>query len=279
MSSKKTILITGSSSGIGKATVKYFQEKGWNVAATMRNIGKETELGNLENVKLYTLDVTDSSSIKKAIEAAIQDFGKIDVILNNAGFGAVGIFESSTDEQIQKQFDTNVFGVMRTIKEILPHFRKNKSGMIINITSAGGILTLPLYSLYHGTKWALEGFSESLSYELASFGIKVKLVEPGAVKTDFNSRSQVKIENKELTDYQTYSDKVISNYEKFSSSPDFGNPASAIAETIYQAATDDSDKMRYVSPETDLRLMETLKMRQNLPLNEFMKMIRSFYEA
>ena len=125
---QKTVFITGSSSGIGKASVKYFAQKGWNVAATMRDPSKEKELNTLENVKLFTLDVTNSESIQKAIADAIECFGGIDVIVNNAGYGGVGIFEAAQKEQIQRQFDTNVFGVMNVIREILPYFRKRKEG-------------------------------------------------------------------------------------------------------------------------------------------------------
>ena len=123
---QKTVFITGCSSGIGKATTKYFAAKGWNVAATMRNPSKETELNNLSNVKLFAVDVTDSESIKKAITDTLEAFGNIDVIVNNAGYGTVGVFEAAEKQQIQRQFDTNVFGVMNVIREILPYFREKK---------------------------------------------------------------------------------------------------------------------------------------------------------
>lgn len=132
---KQTILITGASSGIGKITAKYFAERGWNVAATMRTPEKETELKQVSGIKLYQLDVTDDESIGKAIGSAVKDFGKIDVLLNNAGYGAVGVFEKATREQIQKQFDTNMFGVMNVTRQILPYFREQKGGTIINVSS------------------------------------------------------------------------------------------------------------------------------------------------
>lgn len=186
----KTILITGSSSGIGRATALYFATKGWNVAATMRSPQREFELAKLPNVKVYPLDVTRPETIKEAVAAAISDFGGIDVVVNNAGYGGVGIFEAASQEQIERQFGTNVFGVMNVIREILPHFRERKGGTIINVTSVGGIITFPIYSVYHATKWAVEGFAESLQYELKPFNIKVKNIEPGAIKTDFYDRSQ-----------------------------------------------------------------------------------------
>src|SRR5687768_6854739 len=121
---KKTVLITGSSTGIGKATADYFVSKGWNVAATMRTPEKATGFTKADNLRLYTLDVTDVESIRKAIDLVIQDFGNIDVVVNNAGYGAVGIFEKASPAEIQKQFDTNVFGVMNVIRELLPYFRQ-----------------------------------------------------------------------------------------------------------------------------------------------------------
>ena len=187
----KTILITGCSSGIGLSTVQFFAKKGWNVIATMRSPEKETELNLLSNVLVCHLDVVDSDSIKKAIEAGIMKFGKIDVLVNNAGFAVGGPFETATEEQIRKQFETNVFGLMNCTRAILPHFRNNKSGMVINVASMGGRISFPYFSLYHATKWAVDGYSESLQYELQNFGIRVKIIEPGAIKTDFYSRSQI----------------------------------------------------------------------------------------
>jgi NAD(P)-dependent dehydrogenase (short-subunit alcohol dehydrogenase family) len=163
----KTVVITGSSSGIGKATALYFQQRGWNVAATMRSSERETELSKLPHVKLYALDVSSTSSIEQALQNIQKDFSEIDVVVNNAGFGADGVFEAMTDEFIQKQFDTNVFGLMRVTRESVKIMRTQKSGTIVQIASVGGRVAFPLYSIYHGTKWAVEGFTESLQYEVA----------------------------------------------------------------------------------------------------------------
>ena len=210
----KTVLITGSSSGIGRAIAHYFQSKGWQVAATMRKPENEQDLDKLENTKLYALNVCDKHSIQEAINSAIDDFGGIDVIVNNAGYGLVGPFEASTEEQIQRQFDTNVFGLMNVTRAIIPHFRECKSGTIINITSVGGRLSFPLYSLYNSTKWAVEGFSESLQYELRQFGIKVKLIEPGAIKTDFYDLSMELNDEDEALDSLYEEIKKRSNFKK-----------------------------------------------------------------
>jgi NAD(P)-dependent dehydrogenase (short-subunit alcohol dehydrogenase family) len=264
----KTVLITGSSTGIGKAAVDYFVSKGWNVAATMRSPEKAQGFTKADNLRLYALDVTDTSSIRKAIDQTIIDFGQIDVIVNNAGYGAVGIFEKATPEEIQKQFDTNVFGVMNVIREILPYFRKKKNGTIINITSMGGLITFPLYSLYHGTKWALEGFGESLQFELRPFNIKVKNVEPGAIKTDFYTRSMNIFKNPAINDYDQY-EKVV--FENTQSAEKNAPGPEVVAKKIFQAANDSSFRIRYaVGGQGPLLLL----MRKILPLGWFMGIVR-----
>ncbi|MFN8347958.1 MAG: SDR family oxidoreductase [Spirosomataceae bacterium] len=269
---KKTVLITGTSSGIGKVTAKYFAARGWNVAATMRAPQKETELNTLPGIRLYALDVTDTQSIQNAINNLLTDFGSIDVIVNNAGYGAVGIFEKATPEQVQKQFDTNVFGVMNVVREILPYFRKKRSGTIINVTSMGGLITFPLYSVYHGTKWAVEGWSESLSFELRPLGIKVKTVEPGAIKTDFYDRSMDLFQNPTITDYDTYEHIAFTNSQK--AGKDAPGPE-VVAKAIFTAATDDDFKLRYpVGGQSPLLLM----LRRLMPLSWFMGIIRSVVE-
>jgi len=181
----KTILITGSSTGIGRATAFKFQQAGWNVIATMRSPEKETELNSLDNVLVSRLDVLDLESIDSALAAGIERFGKIDVVLNNAGYGLMGTFESAKRESIIRQFGVNVQGLFDVTQKTLPHFRANKSGMFINISSIGGRMTFPLMPLYHSTKWAVEGFSESLRWEMAQIGVSVKIVEVGGVATDF----------------------------------------------------------------------------------------------
>lgn len=239
---RKTVLITGSSTGIGKSVAEYFVSQGWNVAATMRTPEKATDFIKSEHLKLYPLDVTDPKSIKKAIELAMQDFGNIDVVVNNAGYGAVGIFEKASPAEIQKQFDTNVFGVMNVIREILPHFRERKAGTIVNITSMGGLLTFPLYSIYHGTKWALEGFGESLQYELKPFNIRIKNVEPGAIKTDFYSRSMNVFKKPSITDYDRFEKVVFENTQ--SAEKNAPGPL-VVAKKVFKAANSTNWKLRY----------------------------------
>ena len=242
----KTILITGSSSGIGKTTAKLFQEKDWNVIATMRTPEKEKELVALNNVLVTRLDVQDHESIRESIQLGINEFGKIDVLLNNAGYGAYGPLEATQTEKIRKQFDVNVIGLLDVTKAILPHFRQNKNGVLINVSSIGGKMTFPLGSLYHGTKFAVEGISEALSYEMEKIDCKVKIVEPGLIKTDFAGRSFDFNNDESLTEYQGLVEKLFNAFESLM---DAGSEPIVVANAIYQAATDGTDQLRYTAGE------------------------------
>lgn len=159
----KTIFITGASSGIGLETAKLFQQRGWNVIATMRNPAVKHGLDKLFNVEIISCDVTNIDSIQAAVEKGVERFGNIDVLVNNAGYYLVGPLEAATSEQIQRQLNTNLLGVIETTKVILPYFRKNKSGIIINLSSIAGKVSIPLQSIYHATKFAIEGFQNLYS--------------------------------------------------------------------------------------------------------------------
>jgi NAD(P)-dependent dehydrogenase (short-subunit alcohol dehydrogenase family) len=237
-----TLVITGASSGIGRATAQLFHDKGWNVVATMRRPEDAGDLASLDNVLVTRLDVTDSASIEQAAAAAIERFGTVDVLVNNAGFGAYGPLEATSMETIRRQFDTNVVGLLETTKAFLPHFRANRSGAIVNVSSVGGKIAYPLGTLYHGTKFAVEGLSEALSYELAPLGIQVKIIEPGGVATDFAGRSFAFSHDPALADYQPIVDGLVAGFA--------GNlargTASGVAEVIYTAATDGTAQLRYV---------------------------------
>lgn len=262
----KVILITGASSGIGNETAKLFQSKGWKVAATMRNPEKAEDLQRIVDVECIRLDVTDVESIRNAIKTTLDKFGRIDAIVNNAGYGLVGAFEASTREQIVQQYMTNVFGLMDVCREILPYFRERKRGTIVNIASVGGRITFPLYSLYHGTKWAVEGFSESLQYELKPFNIKVKIIEPGPIKTDFYDRSQDLTTKDGLTAYDSFIEKVLPNMKRAGENAPGGE---IVAEKIYQAVTDGTWKLRY-----PVNTKGMLFLRRILPDSLFQAVIR-----
>jgi short-subunit dehydrogenase len=248
----KTILITGASSGIGKETAKLFQSKGWNVIATMRNPENESELKQLENVLVAKLDVLDLDSIQNAFIEGVQKFGSIDVLLNNAGYGAYGPLEAFSRDQVLRQFNTNVIGLLDVTKTVLPHFRQNKKGIIINISSIGGKMTFPLGSLYHGTKFAVEGISESLNYEVEQFGGQVKIVEPGMIATDFSGRSLIFSNDENMTEYQNLVNSLMAAMPTMAEN---ASPASVVAEVIFKAATDGTDQLRYTAGEDAKMLM------------------------
>jgi len=242
-----TVLITGASSGIGKASAALFADRGWNVIATMRNPDDGAELAGRDAVLVTSLDLLDGASIEAAVEAGLERFGAIDVLLNNAGYGAYGPLEATPMAVVRRQFDVNLFGLVETIKAVLPALRAQRSGVIVNVSSVGGRMTYPLGTLYHGSKWAVEGLSEALHYELAPLGIRVKIVEPGGVNTDFGGRSFVFTTNPELADYQPLVDMATASLSAADSS---GNQEPEdVAEVVYDAATDGTMRLRYVSGE------------------------------
>jgi NADP-dependent 3-hydroxy acid dehydrogenase YdfG len=252
----KTILITGASSGIGKETAKLFQTKGWNVIATMRNPENETELNKFPNVLVTQLDVLDVNTIQKAYQEGLEKFGEIDVLLNNAGYGAYGPLEAFSREKIHRQFNTNVLGLLDVTKVVLPHFREHKKGIIINISSVGGKMTFPLGSLYHGTKFAVEGISESLNYEVEQFGGQVKIVEPGMIATDFAGRSFDFSNDESIAEYHNIVGSLMSAMPVMAQN---ASPASMVAEVIFEAATDGKNQLRYIAGEDAKVLIENRK--------------------
>ncbi len=264
----KTLLITGASTGIGRSTAKLFHQQGWNVVATMRSPDKDTELASLPNLLCLPLDVTKVETIQAAIDRAIGQFGSIDVILNNAGYALIGAFEACNLEDIRGQFETNVFGLMSVTQAILPHFRHCQQGILINVASVGGRVTFPLYSPYHATKWAVDGFSESLQYELRQLNIKVKIIEPGAIKTDFYTRSLSIAKRAGLTAYDRYTEQVLPQLDRAGAQ---GSPPEVTANVIYQAATDGTWKLRYPAGGNAGLL---LAMRKLLPDAWFTALIR-----
>lgn len=269
----KTVLITGSGSGIGYATAQYFAGKGWNVIATMRSPVADIELAKISNLLVTRMDVQDLGSIDQAIQAGIARFGSIDVLINSAGYGQYGLFEAIPREKIQQQFDVNVFGVMDVTRAILPHFRKNKNGVIMNISSGAGIFTLPMISMYCASKFAIEGFSESLAYELASQNIIVKLIEPhgGVTNTRFNERTaQDNAKGDSLVDYGDFAKQTADAFANMSAARTISS--NDVAKVIFEAATDDTNRLRYLVG-NDTRGF--IKAKQDLSDNDYIDFMRS----
>lgn len=238
---RKTIVITGASSGIGAAAARLFAQSGWNVVATMRNPGQAPDWTTGPGITAQALDVTDKDSITAAVAATLDTFGQIDVLVNNAGFGLNGPVEGATDAQIRRQFDVNLFGLIDMTKAVLPSMRAKGSGLILNISSIGGLIGMPGAPLYISTKHAVEGLTESLRYELKPFGVRVKLIEPGGIKTDFISRS---------SDWATHPDYAnqTNALRKMTAALDrnLADPRD-VAKVILRAANDPSDRLRYLA--------------------------------
>ena len=272
----KTVILTGCSSGLGKASALYFARKGWNVIATMRELEAAMDFAGLDNVLVTRLDVQDTVSISTALATGLSRFGSIDVLVNNAGFGLFGVFESTPVEKIREQFGVNVFGVMDMTRAILPHFRERKEGLILNVSSGAGIFTLPMLSLYCSSKFALEGFSESLSYELASQNIGVKIVEPGGVvSTDFGKRSgREAAQNHPPPSYASFVARTNDLFQNLRSTR--RATEQDVADVIYAAATDDSNRLRYVATE-DIKPL--VRYRRETSEEEYFAFMRSQFGA
>ncbi len=269
-----TIIITGTSSGIGKAAALKFAREGWNVIATMRSPEKETQLTGLDNVLVTKLDVEKPGTVVSAIEQGIKKFGQIDVLVNNAGYGEFGIFETATEEQVRTQFEVNLFGVMNTIRALLPHLRERRSGMIVNISSGAGRFTLPMLSLYASSKFALEGFTEALSYELGALNIVVKIVEPGGTHTNFTNVSFGRSSNQSMP--KEYEPFVAAANQQFASLVDSEMITSdQVANVIYEAVTDGKDTLRYVAGAEGFK--KRLAARFTLPDQEYINSVKNGY--
>lgn len=237
----KTIFITGASSGIGKATALFFAAKGWKVIATMRTPGMAQDLIH-ENITFLPLDVTNIDSINVAVKAAVS-MGKVDVVVNNAGYGTVGPLEGTSDEELHRIINTNLVGVIQLTKAFIPHFRENKAGIFITISSIGGLVAYPFFSLYHATKWAIEGWTESMAFELNRLGIQIKTVQPGPTKSEFVGRSLV------IPEHPSYEHLFEGFRKMFFSKEVLDNMAApeSVSEVIYEAATDGQNRLRYLS--------------------------------
>ena len=270
---RKTIFITGASSGLGKTTAKYFAEQGWNVAATMRTPEKEIELTKYSNIQLFKLDITNVQQAKEATAAAIAAFGKIDVVLNNAGMGVYGPLELAKEEDIDWQFAVNARGAINMIRAFLPHFRAVGGGMFINISSFMGVTTaVPMGSLYNMSKFALEGLTEGLYYELKPLNIELRLIEQGGM-TDNNFASSVRWNTSE--DITVYNEP-IKRLQALMANP----PAEAKDETIdvskaiFDLATHKSNQFRTIFGQAGNALVD---MRKSMPIEEYLEKIDEMY--
>ena len=233
----KTVLITGCSSGYGLETARHFHSQGWNVIATMRT-PRDGILPRSEHLRVLHLDVTKPESIAGALEAA----GPIDVIVNNAGVGVVGAFEATPMSHVRKVFETNTFGVMAMTQALIPLFRAQRSGVIVNVTSSATLAPMPLAAAYTASKQAIEGFTGSLAHELQYLGIRVKLVEPGyAPTTRFAENTEVRIEDLIPEAYTPFAQPIFAAFAK----PALVTTESDVAEAVWRAANDETGQLRF----------------------------------
>ncbi|WP_439628782.1 SDR family oxidoreductase [Shinella sp.] len=239
----KTVLITGTSSGYGKATAELFLARGWNVVATMRRPDPSVFTNASGRLQVLALDITKPETIDQAISNAVAHFGAIDVLINNAGIGMASVVEVTPDSTIREIFETNTFGVFSVCRAIIPQMRKQGHGVIVNVSSSVTIGVMPLVAIYAASKFAVEGYTESLSYELEPFNIKTRLVEPGyAPTTRFTANGGERMQGLIPADYGAFAQAY---FEKMASYPTDYCTESEVAEAAYAAASDDGDRLRY----------------------------------
>ena len=274
---EKVAVVTGSSSGIGFETSLLLSRNGVYTYATMRNLNKSQQINDVaekENLplKVLQLDVTDDKSVKDAIRQVKDESSRIDVLINNAGYDVMGAVEDISIEEFKSQFETNLFGVIRVTKEVLPIMRNQRAGNIINISSVGGRIGIPLNSAYISSKFALEGLSESMRYELEQFGIDVILIEPGVVKSNFFENADVANNNTNNTTsaYSQLTQNLYEGFEPMLKSNSSSLP-SDVAKIIYKAIESNNREVRYLVGKDAISIINT---RQKLSDKEFENWIK-----
>ena len=273
-SSQKVALVTGSSSGIGFETCLTLARNGFLTYATMRNLGKGATIQSVATkeglpIRVVQLNVTEERSINDAIHSIKSDVGKIDVLVNNAGYGLNGAFEDLAMEEIKAQYETNLFGVIRVTQAVLPIMRKQKSGIIVNISSGAGRFGYPGGSAYVSTKFAIEGLSESMAYELEPFGIRVVLVEPGVIKTNFvNSIVAAKKSQDPNSPYAQLMQNVATSFQHMIEG---GSSTDVVAKVVLKAVTSENPTLRYLAGND----VETwIEGKKSMSDEEFYKMMK-----
>lgn len=264
--SSKTILITGASSGIGKCTAAYLATKGYQVYGTSR---RPESCPEIKNGFMIKMDVRDTASVKEAVAHIVEKEGRIDILVNNAGFGIGGAVEDTSTEMAQALFDTNFFGLYRVLQEVLPVMRQQSKGLIINMSSIGGIIGLPCQGIYSASKFAVEGLSEALYKELSMSAIKVVLIEPGDFKTEFAANRQT-IKTKNTADHFQRTMNVIAHDEQN------GQPPLKIAHLIEKIINTPKPRLRYAVGAPDQKL--SIFLKKILPNRWFDRIIMSYYK-
>jgi NAD(P)-dependent dehydrogenase (short-subunit alcohol dehydrogenase family) len=272
---QKVAIVTGSSSGIGYATSLLLARNRFHTYATMRNIEKSADIQQIANkerlpLQVIQLDVNDDASIRNSIEKVKSENERIDVLVNNAGYGLIGAFEDLSAEEIKSQFETNFFGVIRLTQQVLPIMRKQKSGTIVNVSSGAGRIGFPGMSAYVSSKFALEGLSESMSYELEPFGIRVVIIEPGVIRTNFKKNSVMSKKSLDNSSISPYSSIIQKMDASISSIVEHATPPEEVAKAILHAVISNNPELRYLVGNDIIMMAETKKSMSD---EDFRKMM------
>ena len=268
---QKVALVTGSSSGIGFETCIALAKDGFHTFASMRDTKKGDkikEIADKENlpIDVIELDVDKEESIVSAVKQVVSDGGRLDVIVNNAGYGQFGCTEDTSMDDFRKQFETNFFSIVRIIQEVSPIMREQNSGIIVNVSSVVGKMGLPGFPAYVSTKYALEGLSDCLRYELGQFGINVTLIEPGAIKTNFFDSMKIQ-ESKADPKYKKLTDHMLSGLKMMAQ---FGTEPSQVAEVILKAIHEDEIQPRYIVGTDAAMFLEAKNAKTDLEFEKYM---------
>jgi NAD(P)-dependent dehydrogenase (short-subunit alcohol dehydrogenase family) len=271
----KVAIVTGSSSGIGHATSLLLARNRFHTYATIRNIEKSANIRKIANeerlpLQVIHLDVNDEASIRNSIEKVVSEKERIDVLVNNAGYGLVGAFEDLSVEEIKSQFETNFFGIIRLTQHVLPIMRQQKSGTIVNVSSGAGRIGFPGMSAYVSSKFALEGLSESMSYELEPFGIKVVIIEPGVIRTNFKKNSVMSKKSLDDSSISPYSSLIQKMDASISSIVEHATPPEEVAKAILHAVITKNPELRSLVGNDIIMMLETKKSMSD---EDFRKMM------
>ena len=271
---KKVAIVTGSSSGIGFETSVLLARNGFHTYSTVRNLDKSQPLINVAkkdglSLQVIELDVSSDKSVKDAINRVLSENKRIDVVVNNAGYALVGSFEDLSMDEIKSQFETNFFGVIRVIQAVLPTMRDHRNGRIVNVSSMGGRIAIPLDSAYHGTKFALEGLSESLQYEVEQFGIKIIIIEPGAIKSNFFNN--LKMASKAQRPDSPYTQMMQKLNAGFSFILENAPHPVEVAKVILEAVTSEDPELRYTVGDDAAMMLQAKRTMSDTEFRNLMK--------
>jgi len=270
---EKVALVTGSSSGIGFETSLALARNGYHTFATMRNLGKDEKIKQIIekedlSVEILELDVDNEESVNRAIKTVSEKKGRIDVLVNNAGYGMWGTVEDVSIDEFKEQFETNFFSIIRLIQKVAPIMRKQNSGNIVNISSVAGRIGFPVSPAYISSKFALEGVSESLRVELMPFGINVIIIEPGVIKTNFFDSMKLSEKSQQDSTYKEITDRVISGVKMMA---EMGTHPKEVADVVIKTLGEEKPLPRYVIGNDAMMFLEAKKMKTDIEFENYLK--------